>query len=79
MASFSRKQRMLYSPEDNAMFEEEYGDKKYGDRRIELVIIGVNIDKTEITKLLDSALLTQEELNHPEGWEDYNDPFPTWL
>lgn len=78
-ASFSREERMMYSPEMNAEFEQEFGHKKFGDRRTELVIIGVLLDKQEITKLLDSALLTREELETPEDWDNYRDLFPAWL
>jgi len=35
---------------------------EYGDRRQEIVIIGVTMDQTEIEKALDSALLTDEEM-----------------
>lgn len=79
MASFSREERMLYSPEDNEMYKEEFGHKRFWDRRIELVIIWVDMDKQEIIKLLDSALLTDEELNSPEDWTNYLDPFPAWM
>ncbi|KAK6460336.1 hypothetical protein DFJ63DRAFT_290439 [Scheffersomyces coipomensis] len=37
--------------------------QKYGDRRNEIVFIGLGIDSQNITKLLDSCLVTDEELN----------------
>ena len=37
-------------------------DGKYGDRRQEIVIIGVTMDQSAIVKALDTALLTDEEM-----------------
>lgn len=34
---------------------------QFGDRRNELVFIGLSIDKVKLTKLLDSCLVTDEE------------------
>lgn len=79
MASFTREERMLYSPEQNEEFEQEFAHKKFGDRRTELVIIGVLLDKQEIIELLDSALLTNEELKDSKSWEYMKDSFPAWL
>jgi hypothetical protein len=37
------------------------------------------MDKEEIIQLLDSALLTQEEMKHQKNWENMKDPFPAWV
>ncbi len=51
----------------------------YGDRRQELVFIGVDIDKAELIARLEEALLTPEEMAQGEAvWETYFDPFPDW-
>lgn len=43
-------------------FKDEKGAVQYyGDRRQEIVFIGVNLDETGITNLLDEALVTEEE------------------
>lgn len=78
MASFSKEERMTFSPEDNILYEKEYSDKRFGDRRNELVIIGVGMDEDKITKLLDSALLTEDELNNFDSWSSFLDPLPAW-
>ena len=51
-----------------------------GDCRQEIVLIGTNMDKKALTKMLDEALLTQEELAmDKEEWiKLFKDPFPEW-
>lgn len=50
----------------------------YGDRRQEIVIIGMKMDKAALTRMLDDALLTDSEMElGPEGWKGLNDPFPS--
>lgn len=50
----------------------------YGDRRQEIVLIGVGLDRPKLELMLNSALLTDEEFAAgPEVWKDYNDPFPS--
>jgi G3E family GTPase len=52
----------------------------WGDRRQELVFIGVDVDEAELRKKLDAALLTPHELSvGPERWLELNDPFPMWV
>lgn len=51
----------------------------YGDRRQEIVIIGINMDKEKITSLLDACLLTDEEIALGlKEWKKFKDPFPNW-
>ncbi len=49
----------------------------WGDRRQELVFIGVGLDREAICKRLNSALVDTEEFQ-PWAWADMADPFPQW-
>jgi hypothetical protein len=43
------------------------------------VIITIKWNKDEIETMLDTALLTPEEMvEWPEGWVYYTDKFPKW-
>ncbi|TVS01989.1 MAG: GTP-binding protein [Phycisphaerales bacterium] len=55
-------------------------EEPFGDRRQELVLIGVRFDHAAQRALLESCLLTDEELAAgPGAWASYTDPFPAWL
>jgi G3E family GTPase len=48
----------------------------YGDRRQEIVFIGIKMDRAEIVARLDAALVTDEEMSTgPDAWQQLNDPF----
>lgn len=50
----------------------------YGDRRQEIVIIGMGTDREQLTAMLDACLLTDEEMAvGPSGWMSFHDPFPS--
>ena len=51
----------------------------WGDRRQELVFIGVELDEAALRAKLDGALLTKKELDAgPTTWRELRDPFPAW-
>lgn len=54
-------------------------EEPFGDRRQEIVMIGVHLDEAHTRKLLDSCLLTEDELRlGPDTWMAWPDPFPAW-
>jgi G3E family GTPase len=51
----------------------------YGDRRQEMVFIGVDMDEAAIRHSLDACLLTDAEMKGgPKAWAKLSDPFPVW-
>jgi G3E family GTPase len=54
-------------------------DLSIGDRRQELVMIGVGIDPAAWTAKFDVCLLSDDEYAlGPQEWQQFADPFPTW-
>ncbi|MCG5077777.1 GTP-binding protein [Paraburkholderia tagetis] len=54
-------------------------DTSIGDRRQELVMIGVDLDREAWQAKLDACLLTDAEFAAgPDAWQAYADPFPSW-
>jgi G3E family GTPase len=51
----------------------------YGDRRQELVLIGIHMDEAGLRAGFDRCLLTDDEMKlGPEGWAAFVDPFDSW-
>jgi G3E family GTPase len=55
----------------------DYWQEPYGDRRQELVFIGIDMPKAQLMARLQAALLTDQEIQAGEaGWQHLDDPFP---
>jgi G3E family GTPase len=55
------------------------GRETVGDRRQELVMIGVNLDRAAWRLKLDACLLGETEFALGEAkWQQFDDPFPQW-
>ncbi len=50
---------------------------EFGDRRQELVFIGIDYDETGLRRRLASCLVQGDEFV-PENWKEMPDPFPVW-
>ncbi|MDY7103240.1 MAG: GTP-binding protein [Actinomycetota bacterium] len=54
-------------------------DPLVGDRVVELVFIGIELDRDAITAALDEAVLTADEIAAgPDAWATFRDPLPPW-
>lgn len=52
---------------------------EYGDRRQEIVFIGIDMEEATLRPKLDACLLTDEEMQAGVAvWATYPDPFPGW-
>jgi G3E family GTPase len=65
-------------PEQREQILEDW-QEPWGDRRQELVFIGVDLDQDRLRAQLDAALLNEQELAAgPSAWAELVDPFPAW-
>eukprot|EP01114_Cavostelium_apophysatum_P006803 TRINITY_DN1828_c0_g1_i2.p1 TRINITY_DN1828_c0_g1~~TRINITY_DN1828_c0_g1_i2.p1 ORF type:complete len:452 (-),score=165.83 TRINITY_DN1828_c0_g1_i2:64-1419(-) len=68
--------------EEHPDYEQDLSDDPtfvYGDRRQELVVIGIHLDKEDVTKKLNACLLTDEEWAlGPEKWAEWEDNWGDW-
>ena len=71
IASLPSEQQAQYF-EENPELRDDW-DEKYGDRKNELVLIGIDMDKNLVKDSLDRCLLTDEEIT--QNWNEMNDPF----
>lgn len=55
----------------------KHWDSVWGDRRQELVFIGIGMDEASLRSSLD-ACLTGGQAFEPESWAHLHDPFPSW-
>jgi G3E family GTPase len=68
-------------PEDaeTLAYIEEHWAEPWGDRRQELVLIGIDLDEAALRASLDACLLTDAEMaGGPSAWMRLADPFPAW-
>jgi G3E family GTPase len=57
----------------------QHWQEPYGDRRQEVVFIGIDMPKAEILHALEAALLSDAEMQLGQyGWVMFADPFPQW-
>jgi G3E family GTPase len=66
------------APEHRARIEAAQTGE-FGERRQEIVFIGIGLDHANITQMLDRCLLTDAEMRlGKRAWQRFPDPFPRW-
>lgn len=64
--------------QSRSMIEENW-DTRTGDARQEIVLIGMNMDQSNLIAQFDSCLLNDEEMNQgPDEWQLMDNPFIGW-
>ena len=54
-------------------------EEPFGDRRQEIVFIGIGMDETTLRNALNACLLTAAEMRAGvKSWTRLPDPFPKW-
>ncbi|NBP80424.1 GTP-binding protein, partial [bacterium] len=56
----------------------EVWEEPWGDRRQELVVIGAKMSDTLLDDLAACCLTDEEMALGPDGWLEFDDPFPAW-
>ena len=65
---------------DDGRFEDfvmTHWDQVWGDRRQELVFIGIDMDEAAMRRALEACLIDADRL-HAAEWATLSDPFPAW-
>ncbi|WP_181592548.1 GTP-binding protein [Paenibacillus sp. YN15] len=74
VASLTEEERVSYFGKDYPKTPD--WDDQWGDRVTRLVFIGIDMNRDEIVRSLDTALLTPEEMN--SNWRKLPDPLPSF-
>jgi G3E family GTPase len=77
LAGMSERDRAYADPERTAMAASHW-DERFGDRHIALTVLVCGANPQAITAALSGALLTDPELDRPQDWASYPDPFGEW-
>jgi G3E family GTPase len=77
LAGMSESDRAYVDPERTAMAASHW-DERFGDRHIALTVLVCGASPQAITAALSGALLTDAELDRPQDWAGYPDPFGEW-
>jgi hypothetical protein len=71
------EERLPTHPEAQAEIARQWAEP-WGDRRQEIVFIGVGLDREAICAQLNAALIEGDDFE-PEAWAGLADPFPRWV
>lgn len=77
LAAMPDRQRAYAAPERAALAALQW-DERFGDRHIALTVLVCGADPDVVLTALRRALLTDDELERPQDWARYRDPFGDW-
>ncbi|MCZ8378209.1 GTP-binding protein [Mycobacterium sp. CPCC 205372] len=77
LVAMSANQRAYVAPDRTALAALHWDDR-FGDRHVSMTALLCGADPEVITRALDRALLTDDELARPDEWPSYPDPFGDW-
>ncbi len=69
---------VAYVDPDRRAFADLMWEHRFGDRHTSMTILVCGADPVAIAHALNGALLTDDELAHPDSWSRYDDPFGDW-
>ncbi|EME28322.1 uncharacterized protein Gasu_41680 [Galdieria sulphuraria] len=50
-------------------------NKRFGDRKTVIVFLGIDMNRNQLERMLDSCLLQDEEMVFTDAWASFEDPF----
>lgn len=77
LAAMTSREIAYVGPERRAMADLIWDDR-HGDRHTSMTVLVCGADPAEIVQALQGALLTDDEMERPQDWRRYQDPFGDW-
>lgn len=77
LAAMTSSEVSYVDPERRALGDLRW-EYRFGDRHTSMTILVCGADPADVLAALQGALLTDDEMNRPNGWSAYEDPFGDW-
>lgn len=77
LAAMTSREVAYVDPERRAIADLIW-DYRHGDRHTSMTALVCGADPSEILEALQGALLTDDEMDRPDDWRRYDDPFGDW-
>ncbi len=77
LAAMTSREVAYVDPERRAIADLIW-EYRYGDRHTSMTVLVCGADPDEIREALQGALLTDDEMDRPEEWRNFQDPFGDW-
>ncbi|OBF19208.1 hypothetical protein A5725_18980 [Mycobacterium kubicae] len=69
---------VAYVDPERRLFAELMWEYRFGDRHTAMTVLVCGADRAEVVRALHGALLTDDEMAHPQRWQTFDDPFGDW-